>query len=44
MPITELNQMIHSFYFMEGREVRRPQEKAQLAGKFQRAMSLFGRR
>lgn len=41
MPITELNGMLHSFYFMEGRQVRRPREKANLLSKFQRAMSLF---
>jgi len=44
MPLAELNMMIHSFYCMEGREVRRPKERAQLMGKFNRIMSLFGKR
>ena len=41
MPIWELNMMIHSFYCMEGREVRKPLDRLNLIGKFNRALSLF---
>jgi len=44
MPLPELNMMIHSFYCMEGKEVRRPKDRAKLIGKFHRVMSLFGKR
>lgn len=44
MPLAELNLMIHSFYCMEGRDVRRPKEKANLMGKFKRMMDVFGKR
>ncbi len=44
MPLPELNLMVHSFYCMEGREVRRPKDRANLMGKFKRIMGLFARR
>jgi hypothetical protein len=44
MPLTELNMMIHSHYFYEGHEVRKPSEKRALEGKLNRIMALFGRR
>ncbi len=42
--MAELNMMIHSFYFREGREVRKPEVKRNLEGKLQRIMALFGKR
>jgi len=44
MPLPEMNMMIHSFYCTEGKEVRRPRERINLLGKFNRVMSLFGKR
>jgi len=44
MPLPEMNMMIHSFYCTEGKEVRRPQERAKLMVKFNRIMGLFGKR
>ena len=44
MPMIELNKMLHAFYFMEGKDVRKPEEKADRLGKFNRIMALFGKR
>ncbi len=44
MPLPELNMMIHSYYFMEGHDVRKPEQKRALESKFARIMALFGKR
>lgn len=41
MTVVEKNLMLHAFYFVEGREVRKPQERIDLFGQFRRAMNLF---
>lgn len=44
MTVAEKNMMLHAFYFMEGREVRKPEERRNIAAKFQRVLNLFGKR
>lgn len=44
MPLAELNMMIHSHYFYEGHDVRKPEQKRELEGKFARIMAMFGKR
>lgn len=41
MTVTEKNLMLHAFYFTEGREVRKPEERSRLLSKFQRVLTLF---
>lgn len=44
MSIVEKNLMLHAFYFVEGREVRKPEERRKIAARFQRVLHLFGKR
>ena len=41
MPLPELNLMLHSYYYTEGRETRKPQKRTALQEKLLRLTSLF---
>lgn len=41
MPLPELNAMLHAFYFMEGRDVRKAGFRKQIETKFNRIKQLF---
>jgi hypothetical protein len=43
MPLPELNQMLHAYYHMEGRDTRKPQKRSALQEKLARLTSLFKR-
>ena len=43
MTVVEKNLMLHSFYFMEGREVRKPEERIGIMEKLHRVLTLFSK-
>lgn len=44
MPVTEVNLMLHSYYFMDGRETRRIEDRVKLHDKFDQILSMFRRK